>query len=208
MKDIEQGVQVLRDSCPLMQEAYDVAGMPPLRRHDNGFASLSRTITGQLLSVASASAIWGRTVQVVQPFEPQGLLLVDENLLRKAGLSNAKVRTLRALAQAISTGEVDFERFESQTETQVRAQLIKVHGIGPWTADIYVMFCLGRRDGFAPGDVALANATGLLRGLDKRPSVRELEKYAVKWSPWRGVAARLLWHYYAHIKNTKTEANR
>lgn len=204
MEDIERGAQVLADNCPLMREAFEVAGLPALRRHDNDFKSLARTITGQLLSVASASAIWGRVELLVRPFEPQTLLLLDETILRGAGLSNAKVRTLRALATAIIEGDVDFSLFESAEENLVRERLIKVHGIGPWTADIYVMFCLGRMDGFAPGDVALANAVALLQRAAKRPTPSQLEKTSRRWSPHRGVAARMLWHYYAVVKKRKT----
>ena len=204
-KDIERGVQALTISCPLMKEAFEVAGWPPLRRPANDFAALARIITGQLLSVASAAAIWARVEELVQPFEGHMLLSFDDKLLRNAGLSFAKIRTLKALALAIDQGEVDFAGFESRPDDDVRASLIKVHGIGPWTADIYVMFCLGRCDGFAPGDVALANATALLLKLDQRTSPKELAIFAQRWSPWRGVAARLLWHYYAAVKNVKTE---
>ncbi len=203
MADIECGVAELAERCPLMREARDVAGLPPLRRPENGYASLARTITGQLLSVASASSIWSRVEQLVQPFEPEVLLGVDEAALRRAGLSRAKVQTLRALAQAVGAGEVDFGRFEQEPDDEVRRQLMRVHGIGPWTADIYVMFCLGRRDGFAPGDVALANAVCLLQRSDKRPTPAQLARTALDWSPNRGVAARLLWHYYAVVKKRR-----
>ena len=205
MTDIEQGVGALQDLCPLMKKAHETAGLPPLRRTENCYASLARTITGQLLSVASASAIWKRVELLANPFEPEMILALDDGALKAAGLSGAKTQTLKALANAIVTGEADFARFETQPDNVVRKQLMQVRGIGPWTADIYVMFCLGRRDGFAPGDMALANAVGLLKGSKKRPSPRQLEKIASKWSPWRGVAARLLWHYYGTIKNIKTE---
>ena len=119
-------------------------------------------------------------------------------------MSGAKVKTMQALANAILAGDVDFVRFENEEAELVRAQLQKVHGIGPWTADIYVMFCLGRADGFAPGDVALANAVAHLAGMSERPTPQQLEKIACKWSPHRGVAARLLWSYYAATKNIKT----
>ena len=208
MADIEQGVQSLSATCPLMLKAYEKAGLPPLRRNENNFKSLSRTVTGQLLSVASASAIWARVEQLAQPFEAGTILSLAEQPLKKAGLSNAKIRTLKALASAIQNDEIDFARFETEPENLVREQLVRVHGIGPWTADIYVMFCLGRADGFAPGDVALANATGRLKKMPKRPTPSQLTIIARQWSPWRGVAARLLWHYYAVVKNVKTETDR
>ena len=204
MEDIERGVLVLVKTCLLMRKAYEVAGLPPLRRSDNNYRSLARIITGQLLSVASARAIWSRVEQLAVPFEPQALLALDEKSLRDAGLSRAKVKTLRELAGALLDGEVDFARFEGEDEQLVRTQLQKVHGIGPWTADIYVMFCLGRADGFACGDVALANAVALLKGEEQRPTLKQLEKISRTWSPNRAIAARLLWTYYAAIKNIKT----
>ena len=206
-EDITLGVNRLVKSCPLMREAHEIAGLPPLRRNENSFKSLSRIITGQLLSVASASAIWARVEQLAQPFDPRAVLSLTDASLKKAGLSNAKIRTIKALATAIVERQFDLNHFATQPDELVREQLMMVHGIGPWTADIYVMFCLGRTDGFAPGDVALANATGLLKKLEKRPTPSQLTLIAQTWSPWRGVAARLLWHYYAVIKNIKTETN-
>ena len=188
-----------------MSKAHKIAGLPPLRRHENSYSSVARIVTGQLLTVASAQAIWARVETLVQPFDPKSVLALDDQLLKKAGLSNAKIRTLKALASAIQQGQIDFVRLATEPEDLVKEQLIEVHGIGPWTADVYVMFCLGRADGFAPGDVALANAVGLLKKSKKRPTPAQLQKIALKWSPWRGVAARLLWHYYGSIKNTKTE---
>ncbi len=204
MQDIEQGIAALGKTCPLMRRAFKEAGLPPLRRSANNYAALARTITGQLLSLASADAIWKRLEELVRPFEPQTLLALDDSALLAAGLSRAKVRALRALAQALQQGEIDLAGFERQSGEQIRNSLCKVHGIGPWTADIYVMFCLGDRDGFAAGDIALANALALLTGEDRRPTPRQLEKFARRWQPWRGVAARLLWHYYAMNKQVGT----
>ncbi len=207
-QDIAQGVQGLSASCPLMRTAFETAGLPPLRRHENSYASVARIVTGQLLSVASARAIWARVEALAHPFDPLSVLALDDRQLKKAGLSNAKIRTLKALANATLQGDIDFRRFARQDDDLVRQQLKTVHGIGPWTADIYVMFCLGRADGFAPGDVALANATGLLKKLPKRPTPAQLQEIALTWRPWRGVAARLLWHYYGVVKNIKTETSK
>ncbi|MCP4936723.1 MAG: DNA-3-methyladenine glycosylase 2 family protein [bacterium] len=206
-EDIARAVQNLTASCPLMSEAHKIAGLPPLRHHQNSYSSVARIVTGQLLSVASARAIWMRVEALAQPFDPQNVLALDHQLLKKAGLSNAKIRTLKALASAIQQGAVDFAHLATQENGLVREQMMAVHGIGPWTTDIYIMFCLGRADGFAPGDIALANAVGLLKKSNKRPTPAQLQKMAKKWSPWRGVAARLLWHYYGAIKNTKTETS-
>ncbi len=207
-QDIAQGVQHLTTACPLMREAFEIAGQPPLRRNENCYSSVARIVTGQLLSVASARAIWSRVEALNQRFDPQSVLALDQQLLKTAGLSNAKIRTLKALASAVQQGDIDFARFATQSGDLVKEQMMAVHGIGPWTADVYVMFCLGRADTFAPGDIALANAVGLLKKSDKRPTPSQLQKIALKWRPWRGVAARLLWHYYGVVKNTKTETSK
>ena len=137
-----------------MRHAHDLAGAPPLRRRPAGFEGLARIIVGQQLSVASASAIWERTAAVCRPFEPRILLGLDDAQLAQAGLSRPKIRTLRAIAGACRNG-LDLARLEHAPEAEVHAALTEVTGIGPWTADIYIMFCLGRADGWAPGDLAL-----------------------------------------------------
>jgi DNA-3-methyladenine glycosylase II len=176
-EDVREGVRALRRRCPSMRMVHDAAGDPPLRRRPAGFEGLARIIVGQQLSVASASAIWLRTLNLCQPFAPAGLEVLDDAVLASAGLSRAKIRTLRAIALAIN-------------------------GIGPWTADIYIMFCLGRGDAFAAGDLALQIGAQQALGLKMRPSAEELLAIAERWRPWRGVAARLLWNYYAHLKRT------
>jgi DNA-3-methyladenine glycosylase II len=205
MEDIDEGVRVLTEQCVLMKDAVAIAGAPPLRRRENSFAALARIITGQLLSVAAAGTIWGRVEQLSISIDPSGVLKLAHEELCQTGLSSAKARTLKALAAAIDAGRVDLAGFEEASEDDVRNTLMGVKGIGPWTVDIYVMLCLGRADSFAPGDRGLRNAAGLLQGREQSPTARELEQFAQQnWRPWRGVAARLLWHYYAVAKNAKT----
>jgi DNA-3-methyladenine glycosylase II len=128
------------------------------------------------------------------------LLALRDTQLAAVGLSRPKIRTLRALADACLNG-LDLTRLDSFSDEQVRAALTEVVGIGPWTADVYVMFCLGRADGWAPGDLALQIAAQRAMGLDERPSADALSEIGERWRPWRGVAARLLWSYSAVLKN-------
>jgi DNA-3-methyladenine glycosylase II len=183
-----------------MRMVHDAAGDPPLRRRPAGFEGLARIIVGQQLSVASASAIWVRTLELCQPFEPAALAQLDDAAFAAAGLSRPKIRTLRAIATACTNG-LDLGGLDGYSDGEIHSALTAVSGIGPWTADIFIMFCLGRGDGFAAGDLALQIGAQRALGLPQRPSAEELLAIAERWRPWRGVAARLLWHYYAHLKH-------
>ncbi|MEZ5926364.1 MAG: DNA-3-methyladenine glycosylase 2 family protein [Hyphomicrobiaceae bacterium] len=198
--DIQTGIARLRRRCPHMRRAYAAAGEPPLRRDPGGFPGLCHIVVGQMVSLASAEAIWRRLVARLAPFEARGLLAMSETDLRGVGLSGPKIRTLRAVAQAVDAADLDFAALEAGTDAEVRTTLMAVSGVGPWTADIYLLFCLGRADAFAAGDLALQVAAGHLMGLGTRPSPTELEAIAERWRPWRGVAARQLWAYYRVIK--------
>jgi DNA-3-methyladenine glycosylase II len=197
--DLRKGVRALRRKCAVMRRVHDVAGHPPLRRRPGGFEGLARIIVGQQVSVASAEAIWGRTVQAVQPFEPQVLLALKDQPLVAAGLSGAKIRTLRTVATA-AADRLDLAHLDHLSDEEVHTALTAVSGIGPWTADVYLLFCLGRADAWAAGDLALQHAAKEAFGLDERPDSKALLELAERWRPWRGVAARLLWAYYAVLK--------
>ena len=198
--DIAAGLRALKRACPHMRRGHALAGDPPLRRWSPGFDGLARIVIGQQLSIASAAAILGRIKVAVDPLDPETLLAADDATLRQAGLSAAKIATLRAIANAVQSGELDFEALMLAPEAAVRDQLTAVRGIGPWTADIYLLFCRGDRDAFAPGDLALQIAVQTLMELPQRPTAAELEAIAERWRPWRGVAARLLWAYYGAVK--------
>jgi DNA-3-methyladenine glycosylase II len=201
--DVRDGVRALRRKCAIMRRVHDLAGHPPLRRRPAGFEGLARIIVGQQVSVASASAIWERTAAVCAPFEPHILLALSDQQLAGAGLSRPKIRTLKAIATACS-GSLDLTRLEQASEEEVHAALTEVTGIGPWTADVFILFCLGRADGWAPGDLALQVAAQHALELDARPGKDEMLELAERWRPWRGVAARLLWAYYAALKQQRT----
>jgi DNA-3-methyladenine glycosylase II len=193
--DLREGIRVLRRKCAHLRRVHDFAGDPPVRRHAAGFEGLARIVVGQQLSLASAEAIWRRLSLAVRPMTPRQFLKLDEEALRQAGLSRGKVRTLRAVSEAVERG-LDLKRLAHAPDTAVHEALTAVPGIGPWSADIFLLFCLGRADAFAPGDLALQTAAADALSLDARPSREELSAIAERWRPWRGVAAHLLWAYY------------
>jgi DNA-3-methyladenine glycosylase II len=197
--DIRAGVKALRRKCATMRHVHDMAGDPPLRRRPAGFEGLARIIVGQQLSIASAAAIWQRTAAACRPFEPAVLLRLTDTKLAGAGLSKPKIRTLRAIAAACSDG-LDLAALDGASDAEIHDALTEVVGIGPWTADIYIMFCLGRADGWAPGDLALQVAAQRALELAERPDRDAMMALAERWRPWRGVAARMLWAYYAAVK--------
>lgn len=197
--DIRAGVKALRRKCPTMRHVHDTAGDPPLRRRPGGFEGLARIVVGQQLSIASAGAIWERTAAACRPFEPATLLRLTDKKLADAGLSRPKVRTLRAVATACADG-LDLAALEAASDADIHAALTEVVGIGPWTADIYIMFCLGRADAWASGDLALQIALQRAMALAARPGKDDMAALAERWRPWRAVAARMLWAYYAAVK--------
>lgn len=190
-----KGVRSLSRKCPHMRKVRALTGVPTVRRHASGFEGLARIVVGQQLSLASAEAIWGRMQVAVQPMTAEAFLLLSDAELRAAGLSQGKVRTLRALSEAIGGG-LDLEALRERPEEEVHETLTALPGIGPWSADIYLLFCLGRTDAFAAGDLALQIAVGSVLELPERPTRDELFAIAETWRPWRGVAAHLLWAYY------------
>lgn len=199
--DIRDGVRALRRACPAIRRVHDAVGDPPLRRSREGLGGLLSIVVAQQVSAASADAIWRRTEALIRPMSAKRLLALDERTLAGAGLSRPKIATLKAVAQAIADRELDLSRLAQREDGAVREHLTAIRGIGPWTADIYLMFCLGRADSWAAGDLALQIATQQALGLRARPGAAELEEVSRRWQPWRGVAARLLWAYHTHVKS-------
>ncbi len=192
---VAEGADWLARAEPAFARALPLVGDLPLRREEDGFAALLRAIIGQQVSVASARAIWAR-LETAGLTEAASMALATDEDLRSVGLSRQKARYGRALAGA----GIDFEALRSRPDAEVMTTLVAVPGIGVWTAEIYAMFALGRADVFAPGDLALQEAARVLFGLEARPSERALRAMAEAWSPWRSVAARILWAYYRVAK--------
>jgi DNA-3-methyladenine glycosylase II len=156
-------------------------------------------ICGQQLSVASARAIWGRFAALPGALDPATYLTLSEEAVRGVGFSAGKYRTVRVIAQAIVDGELDFDVVETLPPDEAMAYLVAHKGIGPWTAEIYLMFCSGHPDIFPAGDLALQKAVGHALGMDHAPTAKELIEIATPWSPHRHAAALLFWKYYAVV---------
>ena len=204
--DRDEAVAALTKSCAIMRRIQKAAGAPALRRNPPGLLGLSRIVVFQQVSTASGNAIWSRVQVGIQPFTAPALLALPDEEMRALGLSRPKVRTLRAIATAMAAGEVDLDGLDQTPDTAVREQLTALHGIGPWTADIFLMFNLGRADAFAAGDLALQESARIAMKLENRPNAQALEEIAERWRPWRAVAALMLWDYYRVAKSTKAGA--
>lgn len=198
--DLEEAMAALTRLDPAWEALIARTGIPPLRRRASGFLSLASIIVSQQLSVASARAVWARVESVLAPLTPERVLTANDDEMRLSGLSRPKQKTLRAVATAIAEGRLDLAALEEASPEFVHEHMTAVSGIGPWTADVYLLFCLGHRDGFAAGDLAVQEAAKVAFGLEARPKPAELLALAEAWRPWRGVAARLLWAYYAVLK--------
>ncbi|HJR09163.1 MAG TPA: hypothetical protein VJ842_18025 [Pyrinomonadaceae bacterium] len=171
-------------------------GTPPEWFREQGFATLILIILEQQISLASAKAAFARLLALAAPLTPERFLTLDDDELKRAGFSWQKTAYGRNLARAITSGELDLEAFGGRTDAEVKTELLKVKGIGAWTADIYLLRALRRPDAWPAGDLALAVAAQQVKRLASRPTTRELDALAEAWRPWRAVAARLLWHYY------------
>tara|TARA_A100001037_G_scaffold149925_1_gene135470 strand:- start:132 stop:761 length:630 start_codon:yes stop_codon:yes gene_type:complete len=192
---INEGASFLANIEPRFKYALEVTGELPLRLSPEGFERLLGAIISQQVSVAAANSIWKRLVKA-NLNGPRKIMRADDAELRAVGLSRQKVRYARALAES----KMNFRSLRSMSSEEVINTLTQVSGIGVWTAEIYTMFSLARADVFAAGDLALQESARLLFELRERPSEREIRQMAEKWSPWRAVAARLLWAYYSYSK--------
>ena len=184
---------------PELRPIAKVSGAFEIRLTPGGFPGLTRVICGQQLSVASARAIWGRFAELPGALDPKAYLTLSEKTVRSVGFSAGKYRTVRVIAQAIVDGILDFDIGERLPADEAMAYLTAHKGIGPWTAEIYLMFCSGHADIFPAGDLALQKAVGHALGMDHAPGAKELIEIAKAWSPYRHAAALLFWKYYAVV---------
>src|SRR2546421_2263775 len=199
--DLADAITALIALDPRWTAIAERSGKPPLRRREGGFAGLVQIIVSQQVSVASAAAIYGRLVAIGDPFDHTSVLRARKDRLLRVGLSNAKVKTLKAIAKAISSGTIDLHSLAELAADDAHAALVALHGIGPWTADIYLLTCIGHADAWPAGDLALQEAARMAFNLRTRPTTKEMGPLAENWRPYRAVAARLLWTYYRAMKN-------
>lgn len=200
MDDVADGLAALRAIDPRLKPVIAGAGDVPLRRSAPGFASLASIIVSQQVSRASADAIFGRLVRLVDPLEAENVLAGGAGPLVEAGLSRPKQTALLAAAEAVQGGALDLFGLCDMPPKDALGQLTAVHGIGEWTAEVYLLFAAGHADIFPAKDLALQVAAGDVLGHAERLDDRALRALSESWAPWRGVAARLLWAHYRVLK--------
>ena len=198
--DLEEAIRALLKQDPRLQPVFEVAGMPALRRREPGFQGLAHIVCGQQLSTASAAAIWGRLTAAFDPFDHDSLRRARADRLGRLGLSAAKIKTLKNLAREIAAERVNLDVLANEDADAAHHTLVSLHGIGPWTADVYLLFCLGHGDAWPAGDLAVQEAVKIGLGLKTRPTAKEMAPLAEPWRPMRGAAAHLWWSYYRAIK--------
>jgi DNA-3-methyladenine glycosylase II len=197
---LDDAVRTLVKRDPRLAPVLEKAGMPALRQRAPGFEGLAQIVCGQQLSVASASAIWGRLAAAFDPFDLRVFGKARADRLGRLGLSTAKIKTLKALARELTAERLNLDVLAEEDADAAHNTLIALHGIGPWTADVYLLFCLGHGDAWPAGDIALQEAIRVGFGLKERPTIKQMAPLAEPWRPLRGAAAHLWWAYYHAIK--------
>ncbi len=195
-----QALNILKDRDSDLGAVLAALGPPPLWKRDPGFPTLVQIILEQQVSLSSARAAFNKLLQAVPFLSPEEFLNLDGKILKEIGFSRQKAYYCRQLAESINSGSLNLERLRKMEDDQGRAELIKIKGIGPWTADIYLLMALRRPDIWPSGDLALATAVQRVKGLRERPSTQILETLSLVWKPWRAVAARIFWHHYLSAK--------
>jgi DNA-3-methyladenine glycosylase II len=198
--DLRTGLARLISADPRFESVAEKAGSFSLRRREAGFPGLCAIVCGQQLSTASAAAIRERLFAAFDPFHHDTVRRARIDKLKRLGLSAPKIKSIREIAKALANGDIDLTAIGDMDADIAHAALSALHGVGPWTADIYLLFCLGHADAFPAGDLAVQESARIAFHLRKRPDAKALSKMAEAWRPWRGVAAHLLWAYYHAVK--------
>jgi DNA-3-methyladenine glycosylase II len=198
--DLDDAMHALVAQDPRLKPILERTGMPALRRREPGFAGLAAIVTGQQLSTASAGAIWGRLSAAFDPFDHDALLRARADRLGRLGLSAAKIKTLKSIARELAAERLNLDVLANEEADAAHNTLTALHGIGPWTAEIYLLFCLGHGDAWPAGDIAVQEAVKIGLGLKTRPTPKEMAPLAEPWRPMRGAAAHLWWSYYRILK--------
>lgn len=197
-EDLRNSLDELAAREPRIAAALEEVGYPEPRISEPGYQTLLRAIVGQQVSVASAASLWAKlTAAVGDPPDPMALLAASDETLRSAGLSRQKASYARSLAEEVVSGRLDFAKLPSDDEEAI-AELVRVKGIGRWTAEVYLLFAEGRTDIWPAGDLAVQIETGRIMGLDAKPVEKRVRELAEAWRPHRGAFAIFAWH---HRKN-------
>ena len=195
---VAEGAAYLAAIEPKFEAVLDRIGALPLRLRDDGFGALLNAIVGQQISVAAARSIWAR-LEAADMISEDRIAASSIAELRELGLSKPKAR----YAYELAISHFDYNALRNEPNDEIIKRLTGILGIGQWSADIYAMFSLGRADVFATGDLALQEGARMVFDLDARPTAKELEILVEKYAPWRSVAARILWAYYAEMKSSE-----
>lgn len=195
-KDLTSALEILASQDKKLGAAFEEYGTPPLRKRSGGFPGLAQLLISQQVSTAAASTIHGRFVELIGEVRPENMLALSEADLSGCGISRPKQRYLRILAEAVVSDGLDFKKLDKADNETVYKTLVSMTGIGPWTAECYLLFILRRADMFPAGDLALQHGVRIMYGFDDKPDAERLADFATRWSPHRGAAARLLWSYY------------
>ena len=179
-----------------VKQALAIYGYPAPRIRPAGFETFLSTIVGQQISTEAAAAIMGRIRGLLPDMRAQRLLELPDGALRQAGLSGRKVEYAQGLATAIADGELDVDALAEQSDVEAIGAITALRGFGVWSAEIYLMFSLKRRDIFPANDLALQVALQKLKGLEQRPSEKQAREVIAHWSPWRSAGSLFLWHFY------------
>src|SRR5215470_11988767 len=198
--DLEDAVHALVKQDTRLKPILEVAGMPALRRREAGFVGLAHIVCGQQLSTASAAAIWARLAAAFDPFDHHAIGKARADRLGRLGLSAAKIKTLKNIARELAAERLNLEVLAEEDADAAHHTLIALPGIGPWTADVYLLFCLGHGDAWPAGDLAVQEAVKIGLGLRTRPTEKQMAPIAEPWRPLRGAAAHLWWSYYRTVK--------
>ena len=198
--DLDDAIHVLVKQDPRLRPVLAATGMPALRQREPGFAGLAHIVCGQQVSTASAAAIWGRLSVALDPFDHDAIRKARTDRLGRLGLSGAKIKTLKNIARELAADRLNFDVLANEDVDAAHNALTALHGIGPWTADIYLLFCLGHGDAWPAGDIAVQEAIKIGLGLKARPNAKQMIPLAEPWRPYRGAAAHLWWTYYRVMK--------
>jgi len=196
---LAEGIRILAAE-PVFAEILERAGPPRFRRRRNGFGTLLHIILEQQVSIDAAAAMHNRLLGLCRPLVPATFLALDDNTLRSCGFSRQKMGYARDLAKMIDSGKFDFTRLGAAEDEAALAELLSIRGIGRWSADVYLLFALGRPDIWPAGDLGLRAAIGDHIGLDARLDEVEVRRLGEAWRPWRSVAACLFWQSYLHAR--------